>query len=257
MPTPPPLPVDEPRMPTPPPSPRDQPTPELGTPVPPRLPAPPRHAGIPWETDAGGWLDRLVETTRRILTAPTAFFQAMPTSGGLGRPLTYGLILGSIGAWVGLVYQSVFREAVSSWLPSVRARYDTFLPMAGDLLGTVLSALVTPAFIALGIFICAGVVHLMLMLFGAAPRGYEGTLRATAYALAPSILTLVPFCGDIVARVWTLLLVIIGVSEAHNTSKGVAAAAVLLPILLACLACCGLGFVIAMAVPGILEGLGR
>ena len=52
---------------------------------------------------------------------------------------------------------------------------------------------------------------------------------------------LVPFCGSLIAWVWSVALYIIGLAEAHEIGNGKAAAAVLLPLLLVC-CCCGLLF---------------
>src|SRR5687768_3952130 len=75
----------------------------LPPPIPPALPSPPSgwapgpgaREGTPWERrDQIGIASALVETTQRVLTAPTAFFRAMPLTGGIGGPLVYALIIG-------------------------------------------------------------------------------------------------------------------------------------------------------------------
>jgi hypothetical protein len=50
-----------------------------------------------------------VETTRQVLTRPSAFFRTMPVTGGLGSPLLYGVLLG----WIGLA--AAFYQAISPW----------------------------------------------------------------------------------------------------------------------------------------------
>jgi hypothetical protein len=64
---------------------------------------------------------------------------------------------------------------------------------------------------------------------------------------------LVPFCGQLVASIWTLVLYVIGLGEAHRTGYGKSAAAVLLPILLCC-CCAAIGlFFFASALAGLVS----
>ncbi len=60
-----------------------------------------------------------------------------------------------------------------------------------------------------------------------------------SYAQATAVLLIVPFCGNLIAWVWALVLYIVGLSAAHRIGGGKATAAVLLPLVLVC-CCCGL-----------------
>jgi len=111
----------------------------------------------------------------------------------------------------------------------------------------VLSPLV--AFI--GIYLVAGVVHLLLLLFRGAPRGFDATLTVVGYAAGLGIVLAVPVCGSLVAMVWGLVVLIIGLGEAQRCGAGKAAAAVLLPGVLACVCCCGL---LGLGVGALVEG---
>src|SRR5512143_2193864 len=76
---------------------------------------PPR--GTPWERRAEiGVGSALVETTKEVLLAPTAFFRHMPVSGGIGAPLGYAVILGCLGVVFQAVYQAVFRVVMGPTL---------------------------------------------------------------------------------------------------------------------------------------------
>ncbi len=72
-----------------------------------------------------------------------------------------------------------------------------------------------------------------------------------SFSQATSILFLVPFCGQLVAGIWTLVLYVLGLAEAHQIGHGKATAAVLLPILLVCCCCAGLAFLFAGAIAGL------
>ena len=44
--------------------------------------------GTPWDDRARiGFIPALVETTQKVLTAPSSFFASMPVAGGIGGPL--------------------------------------------------------------------------------------------------------------------------------------------------------------------------
>jgi len=58
---------------------------------------------------------------------------------------------------------------------------------------------------------------------------------------------LVPGCGALVA-IWSLVLYVIGLSEAHQIGRGRAAAAVLLPLVALCCCCAGFAFTLAGAI---------
>jgi uncharacterized membrane protein len=45
---------------------------------------------------------------------------------------------------------------------------------------------------------------------------------------------MVPFCGAIIASLWTIVLAIIGLKEAHGTTGGKASFAVLFPLIMCC-----------------------
>ena len=75
----------------------------------------------------------------------------------------------------------------------------------------------------------AGVTHLLLLLLQPANRGFEATLRACAYSRGPWLLLALPCLGLVVGGIYSLVVRIIGVAELHDTTKGRAALAVLLP----------------------------
>jgi hypothetical protein len=103
-------------------------------------------------------------------------------------------------------------------------------------------------FVVIGLFIAAGVLHLMLLLLGGARRDFEATFRVVSYAQATSILFLLPFCGQVIGGVWCLVLYVVGLAEVHRIGHGRAVAAVLLPLALVCCCCAFLGFVFAATI---------
>jgi len=113
--------------------------------------------------------------------------------------------------------------------------------------GLVCFGVTAPLWIALAIFVSAGLTHLCLMMVGGANRAFETTFRVIAYAYGgASLLEVVPFCGGLIA--WVVLIVweIFGMIEAHETSGGKATAGVLLPLVVCCTLC--VAPIIALAV---------
>ncbi len=210
----------------------------------------------PWE-DRGrvGFVAALVDTTQQVLTRPTEFFRAMPVTGGLGGPLFYGVIVGYVGLVASSIYGAIFQAVAGPRLFGMahRSDLDRFLPYLQGGLGLVFRIVLGPIMIAVGLFISAAILHVLLLLFGGAVRGFEATFRALAYAQAASVFHLIPFCGGAIALIYALILIIVGLSEAHGIGRGRAAAAVLVPLLLFC--CCCVGGIL-LAVGGLASALG-
>ena len=211
---------------------------------PPPLPGGP-PGGTPWERrDAIGFVAALVETTQGVLLRPAEFFEQMPVTGGIGGPLLYAVILGYLGLVAATLYNLVFRSIVGSSLDAFRGRMGEFQQFAHYLEGGVgaVAQLVTgPVWIVIGVFVAAGILHLLLMVVGAAPRDFEGTFRVVAYSQAVSVMGLLPFCGSFIGFVWWVVIVVQGFRVVHRTSTAQALTAVLLPIFLCCCCCAGLG----------------
>jgi hypothetical protein len=210
------------------------------------IPAAAGVGGPPWEWPGAG-LSELVDTTKQVLTAPTAFFAAMRVTGGLGRPLAYGLILGTIGIVATTLYRAVFWAAMGPSLGMMRHRPELpwLVPFMQTGVGLVLQLVLGPPFLVVALFIAAGIVHLLLLLFGGARRGFEATFRVLCYCEATALISLLPICGNLIQSVYMVVLAIIGLSEAHGVSRATTAAAILVPLIVLC-CCCGFGGLLAI-----------
>lgn len=197
-------------------------------------PLPVTVEGLPWERRAeAGFFPTLFETVRLVLLEPKAAFAAMKQTGGLGGPLFFFVLIGTVGGVAGIFYQAVFNSVESGASPEQQA-------VAAMLTSTVaigLTIMLLPVFLAVLAFVSAGLVHLALIIVGGANRPFEATFRVACYAGgATAVLQLLPICGAIVASVWNFVCMVIGLSEVHQIGKGRAAVAVLLPSII----CCGL-----------------
>ena len=206
------------------------------------------RTGPPWEhrEELGifksGW-----ETIKGVLMNPSLLFAGMRREGGIGGPLLFAVIFGSIGSIIGLIYQFAFDLGSNSFLPA-GAQPDPNVAAAAFKLTTgamIGLAITMPALIALGSFIGAGVLHVALMICGGAKQPFETTFRTYCYVQgASSMLQIVPMCGAIASGLWALISLCIGLSKTQEISVGRAVCAVLLPTVI----CCGLVFAGAVAV---------
>lgn len=225
--------------------------PPPGFPPPPLPPGSPPGGGTPWERRREiGLVTALVENTKEVLTGPTDFFRRMPLSGGIGAPLLYAVIIGYLGILVSAVYGAVFllvRGAVGGAAfggPFAHRPELARLAQAyADWGGLVAQVVFGPIGIVIGLFVWAGIVHVMLLLLDGAAQGFEATFRVLAYSHASSVLSIVPFCGGLIAALYGFVLSIIGLAQAQSISAWKATAAVLLPLFLCC-CCCAIGIVI-------------
>jgi hypothetical protein len=219
--------------------------------------APPPGGQTPWERrDSIGFVNALIETIKQVLSQPAAFFRSMPVTGGLGSPLLYAVIVGYIGLFASSIYNLVFRSVLTSSLSRMGGNSDMerFASYMQGGTGLVVNLIFGPVFVVIGVFLSAGIFHLALLALGGAARGFEGTFRVAAYSQTASIFNIIPGCGGLIGLVYAIVLLVIGLSEAHGISRGKAAAAVLVPFVILCCCCSG---IVAAAIFGMAGALGR
>ena len=199
-------------------------------------PAPPVSAvvGIPWERRAEiGFFPGLFETIRAVLLEPSKAFGGMPITGGLGAPLFFFVLVGSIGGLAGFVYQAV----LNSISPASTPQDEAMMALLGSTAVIGGSIMIMPVILAAVAFVTSGLIHLALMVIGGANRPFEATFRVVSYSGgATAVLQLLPVCGAFAATIWNFIVMVIGISTVHKIGTGRAAVAVLLPTLV----CCGL-----------------
>lgn len=204
---------------------------------------------IPWEDPRqASAFDRLVETIKLLATSPSEAFARMPAAGGIGQPLFFAIVVGWIGIAISAIWSLLFGSIAIPFLDSDQ------LGAVGALLGmstamTIMMVVLAPFFVLLAVFIQAAILHLMLLLVGGPNNGFEATTRVCSYAQVSQLAQAVPFCGGLLSLGWSLILLITGLAAVHNTSRGKAAVAVVLPVVI----CCGL--TAALLFMGVLAGV--
>lgn len=180
----------------------------------------------PWERrERYGFLNGLYLTVKDVLLTPRTFFHRMPSRVGLAQPLYFALVLGVFAAffmWMWSLAGSSLKMFVTDDLSEViRGPFQYFLMF-----------IFSPVIVGILVFFKAGIIHLMLMLFGGDKLGFEATFRVAAYGEAASILALVPGCGAFLGVLWSLFITIVGLYSIHETEPWKAVLAVVAPMVL-------------------------
>jgi hypothetical protein len=152
-----------------------------------------------------------IDTVRRVVLQPVSFFASLPQSRNLVNPLVFALICIEIstilGGLLGLVRVGTYR-GLGSFIASIIAA-----PIGG----------------AIGLFILAAILHLLVRLVvGAGNSGFEATFRVAAYAAVVNLVSWIPLVGWLLG-LYGIYLAVIGIREMHGTTTGKAALVVLIP----------------------------
>ena len=193
--------------------------------------------GPAWEQRAQlGFFKAIWETFKGALIDPVRTFEKMKRSGGVGVPLGYDVLLGSVGGIISLIYNFVFNiDATAFFPPEFRQEPNPLLTTYRNyfLIGT---AVAMPLLMIVSAFLTSGVWHLSLMICAGAKQPFETTFRTTCYAMGSgSILALLPLCGSSIGFIWGLVCLCIGLAKTHEIHTGRAVCAVLLPVAVCCL----------------------
>jgi hypothetical protein len=195
------------------------------------------RTGLPWEhRQERGFFNAFIETLTMVLTRPAEAFSVMKREGGLGEPLIYALIGGSVGGIVSFLFSLGFRS-----IGLFADRNSSLAAMTGMGIGSVAMIILLPLFIVIFLFIWSALAHLCLMIFGGANQSFETTFRVFAFTQGSAgPLQIIPLCGGLISGVWALVCNCIGLARAQETDTGRAVLAVLSPLIV----CCG-GLLIA------------
>jgi hypothetical protein len=214
--------------------------PELGAAAPPAPPTqiasaataetPAPRSGLPWdERQTKGLFNAFIETLQMVLIRPVAAFTAMKRDGGLGEPLLYAIIGGTFGGLFAVTYNFALRS-----FGSFGDRHGAMEHLFGGI-GWIFLLVLTPLFVAIGMFVVSAILHVCLMIVNGAKQSFETTFRVVCFAEGSATpLLVIPFCGGFVVGIWKIVLYCIGLTHAHETDTGRVVIAVLLPLIVCC-----------------------
>jgi hypothetical protein len=198
-----------------------------------------------WEDrENKGFFEALWETWKESVFYPEKFFARLPFRGGIGNPLLYAVIVGCFGIIISQIYGIFWSNAwtgfMSHYMDFEEMMFETGLQTGLSFLQIIIS----PIIIMVGVFIMSGIYHLIFLVFGWGKRDFEATFRAVAYSEGAMVFLAVPFCGGIIAFVWSIVLTIIGMKHLQKTTGGKAALVYFLPWIICC--CLISGFFLLM-----------
>ncbi len=216
-------------------------------PPPPQGPPPPMApfgAGLAWETQAIG-PESFLDTAKMFITAPEQAWRLTRETGDYTRPLLFALIVAWIGAIFNAVWGSIFGAGMLRMLPAQYRHYA----MMGSGRSLIVTIILAPLFIVIGLFIGSAILHVSFMIVGAlagSKAQFEGTFRVVSYSSIAHIALVIPFVGGLIVAVWRIYLMMLGAQQLHKTTQGKALVGILLPSLLCCV-CIAIGMVFAGA----------
>lgn len=182
---------------------------------------------VPFEDSSLPFSTRFIETIKLAFINPKSLFSGMQAD-NIGAPILYAVLIGTIGGVIAAGWQLMFGSLASM---AERVGLEEFFLQTGFIF---IFMVLSPLFALVGLFIHAGLYHLMLLLVGDGERGFSITLRSVAYGLTPGLLGIIPFCGSIVGGIWSMVLTILGVMYGHLTDGWRAVLAYFLPMILCC-----------------------
>ena len=207
-----------------------------------------------------GFVSAFFETWKLVATQPEQFFARVRID-QTWTAVLFGVIASTVGNAAAAVYSylsgkqaMVAIEQMVQKMPEDQAKFFELYSHAltgGALLAQVILA---PVLAFIGIYVGAAIVHLLLLLFRGAGRGFDATLTAVAYVTGLNLLLAVPACGSLIAVVWSAVALIIGLAAVQRCGTGRAALAVLAPLALVCVCACAAA---GIAIPTLLKGAGE
>lgn len=193
-----------------------------------------------------GFLAGFFETWKLVATQPERFFARVRAD-----QAWTAILFGVLASTVGTIFSSFYAYfsgqqalvAIQQMVEKMPAEQGRFIQLYAEALtGRALLAqvLLAPVVTFVAIYVGAGIVHLVLLLLRGGHRGFDATLTAVGYTAGLSLLLAVPACGSLLAAVWAVVSLVIGLGAIQRCGTGKAAAAVLAPVALACVCACGL-----------------
>ncbi|MBL8935881.1 MAG: YIP1 family protein [Archangium sp.] len=202
----------------------------------------------PWERRAElGLVQAVWQTWKQTMLEPKKFWAELDPNGSPMDAFLYGWLITSAGGLLQIPFlilnlaQSAaqFRDLAKTMkdVPApMQAMFDFF--QTSPLVLAVALGISTIVLFPLSMIVSTAMVHLGVRMVGGTQYPFSTTLRAISYSIAPNVLQGIPVVGGFVG-IYTLVLEVWAVRDAHKLTTARAAVAVLWPLVLFC--CCGVG----------------
>lgn len=162
----------------------------------------------PWEDEnSTGFFPGLILTLKQTMFTPAHYFEKMPRSGNWLLPVLFYLIMGVIGATLGLVSGFFVESPVMTHGALVKHM-------------AISSILALPLLLFVELYFGALIIHLSMIIFGARRESFHATLKILAYSAGPNIFYVVPFVGWLIVATWSFWITLTGVRVVGGVSTG-------------------------------------
>jgi hypothetical protein len=221
-------------------------------------PPPAPAGGLPWENRAQvGFMPALIQTAQMLAMRPREAYDAARRKGDYASPLIWVAIFGALAGLIQWLYSMMFLGPTLAMMPAELREVLGPLIGSGTLAGGVINVFMFPVFALIGAFIWSAILHVCFLMAGGSSQsdaGFEGTFRTVGYAQVAQIAQVVPVVGSLIAVVWNVILLVVGLSSLHHLTTGKAVIVVLIPLFLCC-ACISIG--LALGAAGLIGLAGR
>lgn len=173
---------------------------------------------VPFEDlESFGFFGGLWETARRALFNPALFFEAMPLSANILRPMVFYVLMGELAYLFMAVWDSAGLDPfsmIAGKSPSANGDLGFYAALSGHFV----MLFIMPLFLFAAVYVNAGIVHVLLKIFRAGDSGFKATFRVCCYANATGLFYLLPFVGMPVSFLWQAAVMVAGLRAVHRAS---------------------------------------
>jgi hypothetical protein len=176
----------------------------------------------------------LWKTVWAVLFHPSEAFSRIRVEGSVGGSILFVLIVGSIGGYIGVLWQ-LLMQLLATGAAAEQGGEAVTAGLTGLAVYGLIALVLVPIGFLISSLVGAGILHFCLWLVGGANSSLEATYAVVAYTQgSTALLAIIPFCGGLIQGIWALIVEVIGLREAHGTTTARAVLAVLLPVIVIC-----------------------
>lgn len=191
-----------------------------------------QECNSPWEDEnSTSFFNGLLLTIKQTLLNPADYFTSMPRSGKWWLPGLFYIIMGVMGAILGLISGFFVESPVVTHGALVKHM-------------AISSIMALPILLFIELYFGAMVLHLSMLIFGAGREKFQTTLKIVAYSAGPNIFYAVPFVGWLLAGIWSFWITVIGIKVVGQVSTARALLVTLAPAFIVISVLIGLIFLI-------------
>jgi hypothetical protein len=199
---------------------------------------------VPWDQrqELGMWR-AWWRTFKESLSGPNQFF-ARAANTPMGKP---PILYATLSVWLGQSWLALLYVGVGVAM-AVAGKGKDGAAGIGLAVGAVIAiAAMGPISAVLQMYVVpGGVIHLFAKMFGG-KGDYQKSARALGFAVGPMAIGIIPYLGGMAAWVICIVHQVYAIKHAHGITGGKAAAAVLLPLGIMMVLCCGAYIAIIVA----------